>query len=89
MENKMQLAMESFCKELFRSIIESHEAEMAELRRTAPQMLTRREAMKYLLVSATTLRQLELDGKLTATRVGRKVLFKKVDLDNFINNNYN
>jgi lipoate-protein ligase A len=52
--------------------------------KTEPRMFTRKEAANALRVTLPTLRIYELQGKLIPKRAGKRVLYKKEDIENFI-----
>lgn len=47
-------------------------------------LLSREEAQAYLGIGATMLWKLEAEGKVAAVRIGRRVLFRREDLDAFV-----
>jgi excisionase family DNA binding protein len=53
-----------------------------------PQLLTRKEASRYLNVSESTLDRITARKLLPTIRIGSLVRFKKEDLDDFINESY-
>jgi excisionase family DNA binding protein len=50
----------------------------------ADRLLTVREAMEYLRCSRMLLWQIRHRGELSAFKVGKKLLFRRSDLDNFL-----
>jgi len=47
-------------------------------------LLTRRQAAKYLTISPRSLDYLREDGRLAFIQIGRRVVFSRLDLDQFI-----
>jgi DNA-binding transcriptional MerR regulator len=47
-------------------------------------MFTRKKAANALRITFPTLRIYELQGKLTPKRAGKRVLYRKEDIENFI-----
>ena len=52
------------------------------------KLYTQKEAKQILRRSDTTMWRLRKNGLLTYHKYGNKILYKKSDLDNFINENY-
>lgn len=48
------------------------------------ELLTKQETIEYLRISMNTLYRLMKSGELTYIKLERKVLFKKEDIDKFI-----
>ena len=80
MEQKLQQALEEYFRDMFANFIAEHEG------KTNDASYSRKEALRYLNVSSTTLRQLELRGELVPARIGRKVIFRRSQLDRFLSN---
>ncbi len=49
-----------------------------------PKMYTRKEAAQILRISLPTLRAYEIDGRLVPGRAGKRVLYSKEAIENFI-----
>lgn len=54
---------------------------------TGKYWLSERDALLYTSLSRQTLNQARSDGKLTYRQFGRKILYTRQDLDNYINQN--
>jgi len=52
------------------------------------EWLNEKEARQYLKVSKSTLQKYRRDGIVPFSQVGRKIMFKKEDLDAFLTQNY-
>lgn len=50
--------------------------------------LNTEDTCEYLGVSRSTLLKLRKDNKLPYSRIGRKVMFRKKDLNDYLNKNY-
>lgn len=48
------------------------------------RLYSRREACEFLGIGPTTLWQLTRDRRLAAVRIGRRVLYQQIDLEQFI-----
>jgi len=52
---------------------------------TTPEYLTRDEAAEHLRISKRTFDRVAAEGKIVGARIGgRRLLFRRVDLDNYV-----
>lgn len=50
---------------------------------TSPDLLTRGEVLKMLRITAPTLRGMTRKGRLRPVRIGKKLLFRRTDIERF------
>ena len=66
------------------TVVKALLTEQSATRHVRPRLLTVKEACVYLNCSRATLRRLEEEGVLLPKRFGRKVLYERADLDDYI-----
>jgi len=72
--------LENVIIETVKKTIQQHVADI----KAEPKMFTRKEAAAALRITLPTLRVYEIQGKLLPKRAGKRVLYRKLDIENFI-----
>lgn len=72
--------LENIIIETVTRTIQQHVADI----KAEPKMFTRKEAANALRITLPTLRVYEVQGRLIPKRAGKRVLYSKQDIENFI-----
>jgi excisionase family DNA binding protein len=76
------LRLETFFQEVEAIVARQVEAKLADLKKSKPNtLMTRKEAANLLKVSLPTISQWTKHGLLTSYRMGKRVFYKSLELD--------
>lgn len=73
-------------REIVEECLQSHRDALQPVSKSPPdiQMVTRKKALTMLSITSPTLREMEKRGELRPTRIGRKVVFRRDEIEKFL-----
>lgn len=72
-------------RETIEILMPKQDAPVVSIEQSTSDLLTSKEVVLKLRISQTMLWKLEKQGKLTPTRIGRRVLYRRADVESLIN----